>query len=190
MVARLLFVWLVIQLVIAAVAYGGDTVPMPADGKDPLVGYVRRDTVQRGILLYREVYDLNGRKIAIEESSDAPERTKEKAKASEAKKTRPQTGGETVSGSLLLSPAPSPVQTFLYWGGHWYQSDGTQWRYHSTPVTARSVPQAHPTMPVMYAQPVPVVSSSWPVGFQMGSMFIGAEIVEQVGVTNGCPPGG
>ena len=177
MVARLLFVWLVIQLVIAAVAYGGDTVPMPADGKDPLVGYVRRDTVQRGILLYREVYDLNGRKIAIEESSDAPERTKEKAKASEAKKTRPQTGGETVSGSFTLSPAVSAPPTYLYWGGHWYQSDGTQWRYHSTPATARSVPQAHPTyhsIPITYVTSAENYNSSLSAGFQVGSTFIGA----------------
>ena len=139
------------------------------------------------------IHEYRGRPCAIEESSDAsaPRRTATpKAASTPAKAPAKSQGGETVSGSLLLSPAPSPVQTFLYWGGHWYQSDGTQWRYHSTPVTARSVPQAHPTMPVMYAQPVPVVSSSWPVGFQMGSMFIGAEIVEQVGVTNGCPPGG
>jgi len=51
----------------ASAAGRGDTatVPIPIDGKDPMVGY-DRDELPRGILLIREVYDYRGRKVVLE----------------------------------------------------------------------------------------------------------------------------
>lgn len=127
---------------------------------------VKRDTVPRGILIYREVYDYDGKRIAIEESSDAPKRTTPKA-----------------------APAPTPkarteATTEYKWiGGYWYKStDGGDWNLCRECMglpgpngeTARSVPQTFPSTPVMIVPAVPVRSTSSRAGFQAGSMFIGA----------------
>ena len=139
MTARILWLLcLAFQLALAAVLYGGDTVPMPRDGRDPLVSTrVKRD-VPRGILLYREVYDYNGKRIAIEESSDAPKRT--------APKTTPQPKAQA-----RAEAAPE----YKWINGHWYKANGDWWTYckqceglpgpNGEPAkAARSVPSQRP----------------------------------------------
>lgn len=82
----------------------------PKVGEEPKLP-VKKDTVQRGILLYREVYDYDGKRIAIEESSDAPARTAPTQEKASTPKARQETS------------------QYTWINGHWYKGEGDWWVY-------------------------------------------------------------
>lgn len=142
---QMFVLWLLIQFGFVAVVRG-DTIPFPADGKDLLVGLrvevdkpATRPEVTRGILLYREVYDYQGRKVAIEESTDARPRP--------APKATPKPKAEARTETL-----PPP---FMFFQNKWWKWDGTRYLFCEEcdglpgpeAKAVRSVPQANPTMP-------------------------------------------
>src|SRR5262245_39780771 len=103
-------IWFTTQLAIVAIARCDTaTVPIPIDGKDPMVGY-DRDVVPRGVLLIREVYDYRGRKVVLEESTDA----------------------KTARSQIAKAPKPAKEMqteppTYKFHGGNWYKWNGARW---------------------------------------------------------------
>ena len=211
-VCFLFVMWLAVWLAIVAVAYGGEPIPFPADDRDPLVGYsglIR--SAPQGRLLSREVYDLNGRRIAIEEYTDAtPQRATPTKAASKCKcesnpcsdgKCNAYGGGgdcecETRSSQRTAPPKAksaatetrAEAPTYKLIGGYWYQGVGNEWVLlpATAAVTARSVPQS----PFVVTRAIPArraigINSSLSAGFQVGNMSIGAGIAGQVGNTSG-----
>ena len=165
--------WLATQLAIVSVAFGDTaTVPIPIDGKNPMVGY-DRSVVPRGILLIREVYDYRGRKVVLEESTDA-------------KTARPQ-----------MATAPKPAKetrtetpTYKFHGGNWFKWNGARWVYceecvglpgpqaNAAPVTQRPFYIAVMTAPVVAAS-----STSYPVSTRTVRTTIGVSGAVSLGGT-------
>ena len=110
-----------------------------------MVGY-DRDVVPRGILLISEVYDYRGRKIVLEESTDA-------------KIARPQTAKAPKPANETRTEAP----TYKFHGGNWYKWNGARWVYceecaglpgpqvNAAPMTQRPFFIAAMTAPVVAA---------------------------------------
>lgn len=165
--------WFTTEFAIVAVARGDTaTIPIPIDGKDPMVGY-DRDVVPRGILLIREVYDYRGRKIVLEESTDA--RT---------------TRTETAKAAKPLKEAQTEAPAYKFHGGNWYKWNGARWVYceecaglpgpqaNAAPVTQRPFSIAAMTAPVVAAS-----STSSPVSTRTVRTTIGVSGAVSLGGT-------
>lgn len=151
-------------LIVASVAFGdwGDVLSDPPKAAAPPTGR----------LISREVFDFNGKRVAIEEYTDA----------------RPRT--ETAKAAKQKTEKAKEAEPYKFINGHWYKWDGSVYRYCSECAglpgpTARSVPQANPTMRDIIVLPATASNTWYPAQTRTARTTIGVSGAVSLGGTRG-----